>query len=83
MLDLLAESKLSPHCANLVLHKRAFHRMLAARESLAQEMAEIVEARRQGLRAIQDMKAATPEQRQAIQRGAGELVGRIKRFLGL
>ena len=67
----------------LVLHKAAFHRMLAARESLAQEMAEIVEARRQGLRAVKDMKAATPEQRQAIQRGAGELVGRIKRFLGL
>ncbi len=67
----------------LVLHKAAFRRMLGARESLAQEMAEIVEARRQGLRAIQDMKSATPEQRQAIQRGAGELVGRIKRFLGL
>jgi small-conductance mechanosensitive channel/CRP-like cAMP-binding protein len=69
--------------AVLVVHKRVFHRMLARRPALAQEMAEIVEARRQGLRAIQDMKAAPAEQRDAIRRGAGELVSRIKRFLGL
>jgi CRP-like cAMP-binding protein len=67
----------------LVLHKAAFQRMLAARASLAQEMAEIVEARRQGLRAVQDMRGAPAEQREAIRRGASELVGRIKRFLGV
>jgi small-conductance mechanosensitive channel/CRP-like cAMP-binding protein len=67
----------------LVLHKSAFRRMLAARASLAQEMAEIVEARRQGLRAVQDMRGAPSEQRESIRRGASELVGRIKRFLGI
>jgi len=67
----------------LVLHKSAFRRMLAARASLAQEMAEIVEARRQGLRAVQDMRGVPTEQRESIRRGASELVGRIKRFLGV
>jgi small-conductance mechanosensitive channel/CRP-like cAMP-binding protein len=67
----------------LVVHRQVFQQMLARRPSLAQEMAEIVEARRQGLRAIQDMKLAPPEQREAIRRGAGELSARIRRFLGL
>ncbi|MGE0144583.1 MAG: cyclic nucleotide-binding domain-containing protein [Planctomycetota bacterium] len=67
----------------LVVHKSVFQRMLARRPALAAEMAEIVAARRQGLRAIADMRLAPPEQREAIRRGAGELVLRIKRFLGL
>ncbi|MEZ6016555.1 MAG: mechanosensitive ion channel family protein [Planctomycetota bacterium] len=67
----------------LVVHKGAFQRMLAARPSLAQEMAEIVEARRQELQAVRGMRADAAEQRAAIRAGASELVGRIKRFLGL
>lgn len=67
----------------LVVHKAAFQRMLTARPALAQEMAEIVEARRHGLRAIQDMQSAPRDQKELIRRGAGELVGRIKRFLGV
>jgi CRP-like cAMP-binding protein len=66
----------------LVIYKEAMQAMLARRPALAQEMAEIVEARRQGLRAISELKTAAPEQRERIQRGAGELLGRIKRFLG-
>ncbi|MCC6783030.1 MAG: mechanosensitive ion channel [Planctomycetes bacterium] len=67
----------------LVVHKAVFHQMLARRPALAHEMAEIVEARRQGLRAIADMRSAPADQRAAIQKGAGELVARIKRFFGL
>lgn len=67
----------------LVVDKSIFQRMLQKRPALATEMAEIVAARRQGLRAIADMKLAPPEQREAIRKGAGELVLRIKRFLGL
>jgi len=67
----------------LIVHKRAFQRMLTARPSLAQEMAEIVEARRHGLKAIRDMKAAPENQRASIRRGTDDLVGRIKRFLGV
>ncbi len=67
----------------LVVHKAVFREMLARRPALAQEMAEIVEARRQGLRAIADMKSAPAEQREAIRKGAGELVARMRRFFGL
>jgi len=69
--------------AVLVIHKDSLHSMLARRPGLAQEMAEIVEARRQGLRAVQDLKDAAPAQKAAVQRAAGELVQRIRRFFGL
>jgi hypothetical protein len=69
--------------AVLAIYKEALGGMLARRPELAQEMAEIVEARRQGLRAIQDMKTAPPEQRTQIKSGAGELVRRIRHFFGL
>ncbi|MEZ5967076.1 MAG: mechanosensitive ion channel family protein [Planctomycetota bacterium] len=67
----------------IVIHKDALHGILARRPGLAQEMAEIVEARRQGLRAIRDMKSVPPEKREAVRSGAAELVSRIRRFLGL
>ena len=69
--------------AVLAIYKEALAGMLARRPALAQEMAEIVESRRQGLRAIQDMKTAPPDQREQIKSGAGELVRRIRRFFGL
>jgi len=69
--------------AVLVIHKDALQTMLAARPGLAQEMAEIVEARRQGLRAVQDLRDAAPEKKAAVHRSAGELVLRIRRFFGL
>jgi len=69
--------------AVLVIHKAALHAMLARRPGLAQEMAEIVEARRQGLRALQELQDAAPEKKAAVQKGAGELVQRIRRFFGL
>ncbi|MFO1076977.1 MAG: mechanosensitive ion channel family protein [Planctomycetota bacterium] len=67
----------------LVIHKDALHAMLARRPGLAHEMAEIVEARRQGLRAVKELQDAAPDRRAAVQKGAGELVARIRRFFGL
>jgi len=69
--------------AVLVIHKDALQALLTRRPGLAQEMAEIVEARRQGLRAVQDLRDAAPEKKAAVQRSAGELVLRIRRFFGL
>lgn len=67
----------------LVIHKEALQQMLEKRPALAQEMAEIMAARKQGLRAISEMRTAPPEQRQRIQSGAAELLKGIKRFFGL
>ncbi len=67
----------------LVIHKAALQAMLERRPGLAQEMAEIVELRRQGLRAVKELKDASPDQRASVQRSAGELVQRIRRFFGL
>ncbi len=69
--------------AVLEIHKPALQAMLAQRPGLAQEMAEIVAARRAGLRAIADLQAAPPEQRQQVQHAAGELMQRIRRFFGI
>ena len=67
----------------VVVHKQALESMLHKRPGLAQEMAEIVEARKQGLRAVRDLQASTPERRAEVQRASGELLGRIRRFFGL
>ena len=67
----------------LVIDRSALQATLAARPGLVREMAEIVEARRSGLRAIQDLHTAPPEQKAAVQRSAGELVQRMLRFFGL
>ncbi len=69
--------------AVLVIHKDSLQTVLARRPGLLQEMAEIVEARRQGLRAVQDLQSAPPEQKARVQRSAGELVQRMRRFFGL
>jgi len=69
--------------AVVVVHKRALQALLAQRPGLMQEMAEIVESRRQGLRAIQELKVAPPEEQARVQRSTGELVSRIRRFFGL
>lgn len=67
----------------LVIHKDGLQAMLQRRPELAQEMAEIVEARRQGLQQAHDLANAEPAKKAAVQKGAGELVGRIRRFFGL
>lgn len=67
----------------MVIYKDALQGILARRPGLAQEMAEIVEARRQGLRAIAEVMAMPAEQRAVVKAATGELVARIKRFLGL
>jgi small-conductance mechanosensitive channel len=67
----------------MVIYKEALRGILARRPGLAQEMAEIVEARRQGLRAIAEIKTMPAEQRAAVKSASGEIVLRIKRFLGL
>ena len=69
--------------AVVVVHKRSLQTVLQQRPGLMQEMAEIVEARRQGLRAIRDLKSAAPEEEVRVQRSTGELVARIRRFFGL
>jgi CRP-like cAMP-binding protein len=67
----------------VVIHKESLQGMLTARPGLAQEMAEIVELRRTGLRAVRELKNVPPERRQLARQGAGELVARIRRFFGL
>lgn len=67
----------------VVVNKHALQTMFEKRPGLAQEMAEIVEARKQGLRAVRDLQAAPPEHRERISRASGELLGRIRRFFGL
>ena len=67
----------------LVIFKETMQGMLARRPPLANEIAEIVAARRSGLRAIQELRSAPAEQREQVQRGAGEVLQRIVRFFGL
>ncbi len=67
----------------LVVKKSSLQSILARRPGLAQEMAEIVESRRLGLRAVRDLQVEAPIQKAAAQRSAGELVQRIRRFFGL
>jgi len=67
----------------LVIRKDALQGVLSGRTALVREMAEIVEARRQGLRAVQELQSAPPEQKAAVLHSAGELVQRIRRFFGL
>jgi len=67
----------------LVIRKAALQAVLVRRPALVQEMAEIVERRRQGLRAVQEQHALPTERTAAIQRSAGELVQRMRRFFGL
>lgn len=69
--------------ALLVISKGSLQTVLTRRPGLVQEMAEIVEARRQGLRAIQSLRSAPPETKANVQRSAGELVARMRRFFGL
>lgn len=67
----------------LVLSKEALQELLQRRPALAQEMAEIMEARRQGLKTIKEIKALPPAAQAELRDRTGELVGRIRRFLGL
>lgn len=67
----------------LVIEKAALQAKLAQRPALAEEMAQIVAARRQGLQAVRDLQLAGAEQKREVQRTAGELLGRIRRFFGL
>ena len=67
----------------IVVFKEAVRGLLERRPSLAQEIAEIVEARRQGLRAVAETVALAPEQRAAVRNGTNDLVLRIKRFFGV
>ena len=69
--------------AVLVIARGALHGMLERRPALAQEMAEIVAARRQGLQAVRDVPLAPPAQREAVRRASGELLQRMRRFFGL
>jgi small-conductance mechanosensitive channel/CRP-like cAMP-binding protein len=69
--------------AVLVIYKDTLQAMLVRRPPLAQEMAEIVASRRHGLRAIQELRSAPAEQQARVQRGAGELLQRIRSFFGL
>ena len=67
----------------LVIHKDSLQNMLGRRPALAEEMAQIVEARRQGLRAIRDMQDLSQERKAQIREGTSFLVQRIKRFFGI
>ena len=66
-----------------MIHKEALQDLLARRPELVQQIAEIVEARRQGLRAVQDLNSAPPEKKALVRRSAGELVQLMRRFFGL
>jgi small-conductance mechanosensitive channel/CRP-like cAMP-binding protein len=67
----------------LGIHKEALQDVLTRRPALLHEMAELVESRRQGLRAAKELRSAPPERQAEIQRSAGELVQRMRRFFGL
>ncbi len=67
----------------LVIHKDALQDVLLRRPALVQEMAGIVELRRQGLRAVQELQRAAPERQAAMLHSTGELVQRMRRFFGL
>jgi small-conductance mechanosensitive channel/CRP-like cAMP-binding protein len=67
----------------LVITKAALQDMLAKRPLLAQEMAEIVAARRHGLQAVRDLEVAPPERRLEVQRATSALLQRVRRFFGL
>ncbi len=60
-----------------------FKEMIARRPNLAQEMAEIMEARRQGLRTVKDLRPLDAAERQQVRSGSGEMLAKIKRFFGL
>ena len=68
--------------AVLVIRKHALQSALVKRPALVQERAEIVEARRQGLRAVQEQQSTRSEQA-GPQRPARELVARMRQFFGL
>ena len=67
----------------LVIHKEALQTMLQRKPALAEEIAQIVEVRRQGLRAIRDMKDLSQERRAQIREGTSVLAQRIKAFFGI
>lgn len=66
-----------------MITSRQLKLMLERRPALAQEMAEIVESRRQGLRTVRELQSAAPARKAEIQAGASALATRIKRFFGL
>jgi small-conductance mechanosensitive channel/CRP-like cAMP-binding protein len=67
----------------LVVFKEAMQGLMQRRPELAQEIAETVEVRRHGLRSVQEMRDAPAAEQAAVRDRAGQLVSRIKRFLGL
>lgn len=67
----------------VVIYKEAVKALLERRPALAQEIAEIVEARRLGLRVAQSIKALPAADAEKVRSGAGTLVRRIKHFLGV
>lgn len=67
----------------IVIRAPTLKALLARRPALAEEIAEIVEARKEGLRAVKELAALPNETRQAVQSRATVLVSRIRHFLGL
>ena len=64
-------------------YRKVRQEVLQGRPTLVHEMAEIVELRRQGLRAVKELQSAPSAQKAEVQRSAGELVQRMRRFFGL
>jgi small-conductance mechanosensitive channel/CRP-like cAMP-binding protein len=67
----------------LVIRKEALRGILERRPGLAQEMAEMVEARRHGLQAVKDMASLAPEKRAEAVDRTSQLVQSIRRFFGV
>ena len=67
----------------LAIYKEALGSLLQRRPKLAEEIAEIAEARRQGLRAAREIRDLAGERRQQLQASAGVLLKRIKHFFGI
>jgi small-conductance mechanosensitive channel/CRP-like cAMP-binding protein len=67
----------------LVIRKDALRGILERRPGLAQEMAEMVEARRHGLKAVRDMSSLAPEKKKEAADRTSQLVLRIRHFFGV
>ncbi|MBK9387177.1 MAG: mechanosensitive ion channel [Planctomycetes bacterium] len=67
----------------LVIYKGSLKGILERRPGLAQEMAEMVEARRHGLQAVRDMASLAPEKRKEAVDRTSQLVLRIRHFFGV
>ncbi len=65
------------------VHRAGFHSIITQRPVIAEKIAEIIEARRKGLKVAGEVSASQVDTLLQVKEGAGNLLKRIKRFLAL